>query len=317
MANRNILISGGAGFIGSHFVDSLTQAGISVLALGRKPYSSLSALKQRLLSKAVYKQLDMKEIHLIKHDANELMGTDLSQCVFINLAWGGVDRLSDLNINAQMNNVAWSVSALNVAKEIGCKKFVQIGSSIEYGKLKSPQKENKKNLQKTYSFYGKAKLLSTRFILSLYKKYNFPATILRLYLVYGPMQDPNRVIPIVIINAIQNKKFDCSDGLQLRDFTYIDDVVEAIIKTLKNKDTSGQIINIGQGKPVSVKKVINKICKLLNSGRPQFGKIKFRKDEIKNLYPSIIKAKKVLNWTPKTGIISGLKKTIKYYKKMD
>ncbi len=195
------------------------------------------------------------------------------------------------------------------------KKFIQIGSSIEYGKIKSPQKENKKNLQKTYSVYGKAKLLSTRFVLSLYKKYNFPAAILRLYLVYGPMQDPNRVIPIAIINAIQNKKFDCSDGLQLRDFTYVDDVIDAIIKTLKSKKSSGQIINIGQGKPVSVKKVINKICELLNFGRPQFGKIKFRKDEIKNLYPSIVKAKKVLNWKPKIGIISGLKKTINYYKK--
>ena len=62
-------------------------------------------------------------------------------------------------------------------------------------------------------------------------------------------------------------------------------------------------------------KVINKICKILDSGRPQFGKIKFRKDEIKNLYPSIAKAKKVLNWSPKIGIISGLKKTINYYKK--
>ena len=58
--------------------------------------------------------------------------------------------------------------------------------------------------------------------------------------------------------------------------------------------------------------VINKICEILNSGRPQFGKIKFRKDEIKNLYPSIAKAKKVLNWSPKIGIISGLKKQSNY-----
>ena len=195
------------------------------------------------------------------------------------------------------------------------KKFIQIGSSLEYGKSRSPQLESKKNIKKTYSVYSKSKLLSTKYLLSLNKKYNFPAAILRLYLVYGPLQDQNRVIPITIINAIQNKKFDCSNGLQFRDFTYIDDVVEAIIKTLKNKETSGQIINIGQGKPVLVKKVIKKICKILDSGRPQFGKIKFRKDEIKNLYPSIAKAKKVLNWSPKIGIISGLKKTINYYKK--
>ena len=60
--------------------------------------------------------------------------------------------------------------------------------------------------------------------------------------------------------------------------------------------------------------MINKICKILDSVRLQLGKIKFRKDEIKNLYPSIVKAKKVLNWSPEIGIISGLKKTINYYK---
>ena len=75
--------------------------------------------------------------------------------------------------------------------------------------------------------------------------------------------------------------------------------MEAIIKTLRIKKSSGQILNIGQGKPVQVKKVINKICELLDSGRPQFGKIKFRDDEIKNLHPSIAKAKKVLQLVTK------------------
>ena len=302
MKKHKILITGGTGFIGYHLAKKCLKLNWSVVSISTK-----SPIKKRRLKNVKYLKLDLSQKKLFRslHSNFDYV---------VNLA-GYVDH-SDKKKTMQSHFTGCkNLSMFFINKNI--KKFVQIGSSIEYGKLKSPQKENKKNLQKTYSFYGKAKLLSTRFILSLYKKYNFPATILRLYLVYGPMQDPNRVIPIVIINAIQNKKFDCSDGLQLRDFTYIDDVVEAIIKTLKDKDTSGQIINIGQGKPVSVKKVINKICKLLNSGRPQFGKIKLRKDEIKNLYPSIIKAKKVLNWTPKIGIISGLKKTIKYYKKMD
>ena len=70
-------------------------------------------------------------------------------------------------------------------------------------------------------------------MLSLYKKYNFPASILRLYLVYGPKQDKNRVIPITILNAIKNKKFDCSSGNQLRDFIYIDDLINVLMKILK------------------------------------------------------------------------------------
>ena len=67
-------------------------------------------------------------------------------------------------------------------------------------------------------------------------------------MVYGPNQDLNRIIPITIINAIKNRKFDCSSGNQLRDFIYVDDVIKAIIKALKNKNMSGEIINIGSGK---------------------------------------------------------------------
>ena len=194
------------------------------------------------------------------------------------------------------------------------KKFVQIGSCIEYGKIESPQKEIKQN-KKTFSIYGKAKLLSTIFLQNLYKKYNFPVTILRLYLVYGPFQDTNRVIPITIINALKNKSFNCSNGQQLRDFTYIDDIISAIIKTLKNLKSSGEIINIGSGKPIAIKKVIIKICGLLNSGKPLFGKIDLRKDEMMKLYPNINKAKKILRWNSRTPLEVGLRKTIKFFGK--
>ena len=194
------------------------------------------------------------------------------------------------------------------------KKFVQIGSCIEYGKIESPQKEIKQN-KKTFSIYGKAKLLSTIFLQNFYKKYNFPVTILRLYLVYGPFQDTNRVIPVTIINALKNKSFNCSNGQQLRDFTYIDDIISAIIKTLKSLKSSGEIINIGSGKPIAIKKVIIKICELLNSGKPLFGKIDLRKDEIMKLYPNINKAKKILRWNSRTPLEVGLRKTIKFFGK--
>lgn len=301
MKKNKILIVGGTGFIGYHLAKKCLSLNWSVDSVSTK-----FPLEKRKLSKVNYIIFDISK----KKNFYKKLYSNYDYVV--NLA-GYVDHSNKKKTMQSHFNGCKNLSTFFIDKNI--KKFIQIGSSIEYGKLKSPQRENKKNLQKTYSIYGKAKLLSTRFVLTLCKKYNFPATILRLYLVYGPSQDQNRLIPITIINAIQNKKFDCSDGLQLRDFTYIDDVVDAIIKTLKNRFSSGQIINIGQGKPISVKKVINKICELLNCGKPQFGKIKLRKDEIKNLFPSIVKAKKILNWKPKIEIILGLKKTINYYKK--
>ena len=301
MNKKKILITGGTGFIGYHLSKKCIKLNWSVTSL-----STTKPKKIRKLKKVNYKICDVSSYNQI----NKKIKSDYDYVV--NLA-GYVDHSHRVKTMKSHYNGFKNLTYFFLNSKI--KKFVQIGSCVEYGKMRSPQHEKNTN-NKTFSIYGNAKLLSTKLSQNLYKKFNFPITVLRLYLVYGPHQDINRVIPITIQNSIKNKKFDCSNGLQLRDFTYVDDVVAAIIKTLKNEDSLGQIINIGQGKPLLVKDVINKICELLDSGRPQFGKIRLRKDEIKDLHPSIAKAKKVLNWTPKIEIIPGLKKTINYYKKM-
>ena len=164
------------------------------------------------------------------------------------------------------------------------------------------------------SIYGKSKLLATNYLLELHKRNNFPVTILRLYLVYGPYQDINRFIPIIIKGCLQNLHFDTSNGTQKRDFVYISDVINIIMKTLKSKKAKGQIFNVGSGSSKKIKEVIKYIQKIIQMGRPNYGKIKLRKDEILNLYPSILKANKIIKWQPKVKFEEGLKKTIKYYK---
>ena len=189
-----------------------------------------------------------------------------------------------------------------------------MGSSVEYGHLKSPQKENAKcNPKLIKSIYGKAKLLSSMHLIDLFKKKKFPSTILRLYLAYGPRQDINRFLPIIIKACMKNKKFACSEGVQLRDFVHVDDVVEAILKSLINEKARGQIINVGSGKPRKIRNIIEHVKKISNGGNPQFGKIKLRNDEILKLYPSIKKAKKKIDWEPKISFEKGLQSTIKYY----
>lgn len=182
---------------------------------------------------------------------------------------------------------------------------------MEYGHVKSPQKENSKCLPK--SVYGRAKLLATRHLLNLYKKKKFPVTILRLYQVYGPFQDINRFIPIVINSCLKNEKFSCSHGNQYRDFLYVDDVITAIFLALENKNSNGKIINIGSAKPKKVKNVINMIVNYYKSGVPQFGKISLRKEEALRVFPDIKNAKRILKWQPKFNFRNGLRKTIKFY----
>lgn len=299
MKQNKILITGGTGFIGHHLSKRCIKLGWSVTSL-----SSNSPKPNKKIQGVKYIKVDIrdkKKLFKIKKDFDYI----------VNLA-GYVDHSNKKKTLESHYIGCKNLASLFLNKKI--KKFVQVGSSIEYGKSRSPQIENKKNSQSTFSVYGKAKLLSTKYLMAIYKKEKFPATVIRLYLVYGPKQDINRVIPITIKNALLDKKFNCSTGLQFRDFIYIDDVINAILKTLKNIKTNGEIINIGSNKPVRIKDLIIRICSLVGSGKPIFGKIKLRKDEIKSLYPNINKAHKILRWRPKISLNTGLKRTIKYYK---
>ena len=163
--------------------------------------------------------------------------------------------------------------------------------------------------------YGKTKLLVTKFLISRYLKKKFPVTILRFYQVFGPKQDLNRFIPIIVNSSLKNLQFKCSEATQFRDFLYIDDATDAVIKSIKNEKARGKIFNIGSGKPLILKKIINLVIKKIGKGTPLFGKIPLRPDETKIIFPNISYSKKMINWSPKVDFDKGLNKTILYYKK--
>ena len=151
-------------------------------------------------------------------------------------------------------------------------------------------------------------------MLRAYKRNNFPVTVFRLFQTYGPGQLPNRLIPFVIDQCIKDKIFPCSSGLQFRDFIYISDVVDILVKALKNKNSNGEIYNLGCGKGINVKKIILRVNKIIGSGEPSFGRVKLRKDEMRYIFADIKKLKKAFKWKPKISFNSGLLKTINYFK---
>ena len=192
------------------------------------------------------------------------------------------------------------------------RKFIQIGSSEEYGNTRAPQSESTHG--QPISPYALAKLAATRFLVMKNNIEKYPVTILRFFLVYGPQQDNNRILPQIISGCLKNKKFPVSKGDQIRDFCYVDDAVKAIILALKSKKINGEIFNIGSGRPIKIKKVINQICKKIGRGKPQFGKIKYRKGENMKLYPSIKKARAKLKWKPRISFDRGLQIVINSHK---
>ena len=138
---------------------------------------------------------------------------------------------------------------------------------------------------------------------------------LRFFTVYGPWGRPDMAMFLFTDAIINNRPIKVyNNGNLLRDFTYIDDVVNAIYKTLKCKESNGEVINIGSGKPKKIKNLIKMIVKYVGSGKPIFSKLKIRSDELTKLYPSITKAKKILKWTPTLSINESIKLTVEWYK---
>tara|TARA_B100001175_G_C19410882_1_gene591061 strand:+ start:62 stop:982 length:921 start_codon:yes stop_codon:yes gene_type:complete len=299
-SKNKILIVGGTGFIGYHLAKKSLKMGWQVTSISKKPPKKI-----RSVTKVKYLYCDLKKKKFLK----KIIKTNYDYVV--NLG-GYVDHSNTKRVIASHYLGCKNLTDIFIKKKI--KSFVQMGSSLEYGNLKSPQKEiYNYNFNLIKSTYAKAKLLATLHLIKMFKEKNFPSTILRLYLAYGPKQDFNRLIPVVIKACKENKKFNCSNGNQLRDFVYINDVIDAIIKALKNKNAIGQIINVGSGKPIKVKKIIMYIKKVLKGGQPLFGKIKLRKDESIKNYANVKKAKKLINWIPKISFKEGLDSTIKYY----
>ena len=295
---ENILITGGTGFIGFHLIKKLKKKFNIISLSSKKPKINRDVKGVKYIQCDVFKKkLLCKKLNKIKIK------------YIINLA-GYIDHSNKKK--TYQSHYHGCKNLIDYFSDKNIKLFLQIGSSLEYGKQKPPHHE-RMNCYPTAT-YGKSKLKSTNYIIHSSKKYNFPYVILRLYQIYGPNQSVNRLIPIVIKSCLQNKKFKCSSGIQIRDFLYVDDLVNLINKIIFSSKKLSGIFNVGSRNPVQVKNVIKLIRKKINKGHPQFGKISMRKDEMKKYFPNLDKISKYVSWRPETPLNKGLDKTIKFYK---
>ena len=299
---KKILIIGGTGFIGYYLSKRCLKKNWDVTSIStKKPKNN------RFIKEVKYILCDITKKSLLNKRIKE------NYDFVVNLG-GYVDHSNKIKTYKSHYVGCKNLADFFIKKKLTT--FVQMGSSIENGNQKSPQTVAKlSDFTKIKSVYGKAKLKSSIYLLNLFKKKNFPVVIFRLYLVYGPGQDINRFLPIIINGCLKNETFATSHGKQKRDFIFIDDVINAIIKSLVIKNSIGKILNLGTGKPQKLVQIINKIIKMCKGGEANFGKVLIRTDEILNLYPDINYTKSILNWTPKIDFKNGLIKTVKFYKR--
>ena len=250
-----LLVLGGSGFIGSH----VAQRGINK---GYETYVICRRLpKKKIIIKGV------KYINLDISNKNDLkIISKISFNYIVNLS-GYIDHSSFFEAGKDLINLHFYslVNLISTIRKDNLIRFVQIGSSDEYGDNIAPQHESQ--IEKPFTPYSFAKTASTNFIKYLYQSENFPGTILRPFIIYGPGQKKDRLIPYVISKSLKNETFEVSSGKQIRDFLHIDDAVDAIFLSLKEDAVNGKIINLGSGHPRSVKSVIELIVKEIGFGK--------------------------------------------------
>ena len=302
LKKKSLLVIGGTGFIGTALLKRANFLGLKTTSLSLNKPSSINTLDQ---TRYLYTDTsNKKKVEYILQDKFNYVVNLAGYVDHKLIKDGGFDIIeSQLRL---LNNLISTVNTQTL------ERFIQIGSSDEYGLNKSPQEESYR--ENPISPYSLSKVINTQYLQMLNQTENFPSVMLRLFLVYGPYQKFDRLIPFIIKSCLENNKFSLTEGAQLKDFCYVFDVVEAIIKSLTAKNISGQIINIGSGNTVSVKEIATKIVSLIKLGNPDFNKKNSKTIENKILFPNISKSYRTLEWMPTTSLEKGLIETIAWYK---
>jgi UDP-glucose 4-epimerase len=303
-----IIVTGGAGFIGSHLVDKLIEKGHKVVAIDNLS----TGKKENLNKKAKFYKIDIGSPKIAQIFKKEKPGVVFHYAAQIDVRKSTENPIEDAKIN-----ILGTLNVLENCKKYKVKKFIfaSSGGAI-YGEaniIPTPETHQ----ARPESPYGIAKLVVEHY-LDFYKKiYGLDYVSLRHANIYGPRQDPKGeagVVAIFIDKLLNNKiPIIFGDGKQTRDFVYVEDAVDAATKALKTKSGENSIFNIGTGIETSVKDLYRLISKKIGKNiRPLFTSAK--SGDLKRSCLAFSKIKKELNWQPEYNFRKGLEETINYFK---
>ena len=309
MRIKNILVTGGAGFIGSHLCKALIDLGNNVICLD----NLLTGQKKNISS-------------LIKNDKFSFINHDIINPIFLE----GIDEIYNLACPASpihyQNNPIKTIKTctLGVINMLGLAKsnnakILQASTSEIYGNPEvHPQLENYNGNVNPIGYrscYDEGKRCSETLFMDYHREHNLDIKIIRIFNTYGPNMSDNdgRVITNFIINAISNNDITIyGDGNQTRSFQYIDDLIPGMIKMMESDSNTTGPINLGNPNEIRINELCDKIINLTKSKSKIIYK-KLPSDDPLRRKPDISLAKEKLNWEPRHDLESGLKKTINYH----
>jgi len=297
------LVVGGNGFIGRHIVNQALGLGWNVTTLGLS-----LPLKAKRDERVRHVAADVADIGALQRALTEPSFEYVVNC-------GGYIDHALFSIGGRKVFATHFDGVLNLVQILNkdvLKAFINIGSSDEYGNAPAPQTETQR--EAPISPYALGKAAATHLLEMLYRTEGFPSTTLRLFLTYGPGQDSRRFLPQIIKGCIESRSFPTSAGQQLRDFCFVEDVVEAVFATFSRPAARGETINVASGTGVTIHQMIETVQAQIGRGEPLFGEVAYRPGENMALYADVSKAKRLLGWSAKVTLEAGLNQTIQWFK---
>ena len=308
LKNKEILVTGGCGFIGSEIVKQLSLLGANVtiidnLSSGKEKYiqgfSNVKLITADLLDDHAIKSVVKDKEYVINNAA----------LPFIPDSYYMPKKFFDVNVNATIS------LALAVIKEKKAKRFVHISSSEIYGTARyTPMDENHQTTPQ--STYAVSKLAGERVVFTMHKEHNLPAVIIRPFNSFGPNITQPYIIPEIIRQMEKNDVIKLGNLNAKRDLTYVTDTARGIILSLVKEGVIGEVINIGSQRSFSIRELVSLISEIMDKKVSiEIDPSRFRPYDVDTLICNYERATKLLGWKPEITVKEGLEKTVEWAKK--
>jgi UDP-glucose 4-epimerase len=309
---RTFLVTGGAGFIGSHIAEALVQRGDKVRVLDNLVTGHLSNL-DGFRDRIEFIEGDVADAQIV---AAAVVGVD---CVFHHAALASVPWSVERPLDTNAACVTGTVTVLDAARRAGVRRVVYAASSSAYGDQPTPIKRET-DLPSPISPYGAAKLAAEYYCQAFTATYGFETVALRYFNVFGPRQDPaspySAVIPLFITAMLAGRQpVVYGDGRQSRDFIFVADVVQANLLAADAPHAAGRMVNIAGGRGTDLLTLIDLLNRLLGTNvQPKHDAP--RPGDVRESLADISLARKLLGYDPQISFEEGLRRSIDYYRRI-
>jgi UDP-glucuronate 4-epimerase len=305
--NKHIIVTGGAGFIGSHVVEYLLKNDYHVTVVDNYDSFYPKETKQKNLSAVInHPNLIFHELDIVDANAIDLHLTETYQAIIHLAAKAGVRPSIENPIAYQQTNVAGTQNLLEFARKKSIKQFVFASSSSVYGINKNIPWRESEGLLNPISPYASTKI-SGELLGHVYSHlYGIRFIGLRFFTVFGPRQRPDLAIHTFSKKILNNETIPFfGDGNTQRDYTYVDDIVKGVVGALNYDKTNYEIINLGNSHAVSLSELVNTLETVLEK-KAIINKLPEQLGDVPITYSDISKAKELINYSPTTSLKEGI-----------